>query len=118
MTTVSHSEHTRQSLPAHLRTMPRWHRIVLLIAVLLAAAGSVGWVITRTAPGQRRLIPSTPAAASAGGPPSPKSGAPRSGFVGGRTTTLPPPPPARALAGSNAPPPPGGGNPLSPHPMA
>jgi uncharacterized membrane protein (Fun14 family) len=115
MTTVSHSESHRQSLPAHLRTMPRWHRVVLLIAVLLAAAGSVGWAVTRTAPGERRVIPPTPAAASAAAPSVSKSLAPRSGFVDERTTTVATPLPADAVADANDTTPGGWISRLSPH---
>jgi uncharacterized membrane protein (Fun14 family) len=82
----------------HLARMPRWHQVVMLVAVLLAAGGSVGWAVTRTAPGQ--TVPASSPAAARSSAAVPGS----SGFVDSRTTgTTPLAPDAAADANDTTP---------------
>jgi len=102
-----HPHEPRPSLMTHLARMPRWHQVVLLVAIVLAAAGSVGWAVTRTAPGQ--TVPASAAAAQH------SSALPaHSGFVDSRTTGTTPLP-ADAAADANDTTPGGWISRLSPH---
>lgn len=53
---------------AHLATMPRWHKLVLLVGVGLAIAGGIGWMTSRAASdsGTRVISTSTPVQAPPG----------------------------------------------------
>src|SRR3954467_10094630 len=48
---------------AHVATMPRWHKLVLLLGVVLAIAGGIGWLMTRSTgdTGTRVTTVNTPA---------------------------------------------------------
>ncbi len=41
---------------AHLATMPRWHKLVLLLGVGLAIAGGIGWMTSRAASDSGRRV--------------------------------------------------------------
>jgi uncharacterized membrane protein (Fun14 family) len=62
---------------AHVATMPRWHKMVLLLGVVLAIAGGIGWMTTHSTSdtGTRVTTVNTPTAQT---PPG------SSGFVDGR----------------------------------
>jgi uncharacterized membrane protein (Fun14 family) len=44
---------------AHLATMPRWHKLVLLVGVGLAIAGGIGWMTSRAASDNGTRVTST-----------------------------------------------------------
>src|SRR3954465_15839130 len=60
---------------AHVATMPRWHKMVLLLGVVLAIAGGIGWMTTRAASDTGTRGPPPPTAQTPAG---------SSGFVDGR----------------------------------
>jgi uncharacterized membrane protein (Fun14 family) len=54
MSATTSTEKTRlknapEHFAAHVATMPRWHKMVLLLGVVLAIAGGAGWLTTRVA---------------------------------------------------------------------
>jgi uncharacterized membrane protein (Fun14 family) len=57
---------------AHIATMPRWHKLVLLIGVVLAIAGGIGWMTSRAAgdTGTRVTSTSTSSTAAPGQAPA------------------------------------------------
>jgi uncharacterized membrane protein (Fun14 family) len=51
---------------AHLATMPRWHKLVLLIGVGLAIAGGIGWMTSRASSDSGTRVTTTSVPAPAG----------------------------------------------------
>jgi uncharacterized membrane protein (Fun14 family) len=83
MSATASTEKTRlknapEHFAAHVATMPRWHKMVLLLGVVLAIAGGIGWLTTRVASdtGTRVTTVNTP--------PTAQTPAGSSGFVDGR----------------------------------
>src|SRR5258706_13499072 len=53
---------------AHLATMPRWHKLVLLLGVGLAIAGGIGWMTSRAASDRGTRVTSTSSSTSVPAP--------------------------------------------------
>src|SRR5258706_11601908 len=51
---------------AHVKTMPRWHKAVLVMGVVLALAGGAGWVMGRNGNDGQARVTSTGSPAPAG----------------------------------------------------
>ena len=62
------SRGSRASLKTQIRTMPKWHKLVLSLGLLCAALGAAGWVVGNVA--QRSV---DEAATSAGGASAPEA---------------------------------------------
>jgi uncharacterized membrane protein (Fun14 family) len=83
----SHETHKWKDAPAdfatHVATMPRWHKAVLALGVVLLVAGAVGWVMSRAkgaAVETRTVVRSTPAPPASSGGTIPRGS---SGFING-----------------------------------
>src|SRR6266498_5238768 len=51
---------------AHVRTMPRWHKVVLALGLVLALAGGAGWLMGRNENGGSARVTTTGSPAPAG----------------------------------------------------
>jgi uncharacterized membrane protein (Fun14 family) len=95
--TETHETHWNEAprdFARHVRTMPRWHKAVLSLGVVLLLAGAAGWVVSRArsesrVPGETKVTAPSAAPAAASSAGSPKVVVPpnASGFVGTSSST-------------------------------
>jgi len=85
MSATSNTEKTRlknapEHFAAHVATMPRWHKLILLLGVVLAIAGGIGWMMSRTTSDTGTRVTTVTA------PNAPTAPAGSSRFIDGRNT--------------------------------